>query len=89
MKAIMGGTRLITEYKPHVAFEISLTFWAYQSVSIETLFDFLKERGYELFLAENGKLKPYEWLNERIMNMIAIHQTRKPSLLAKGVFMSS
>jgi len=88
MKAIMGGTKLITEYKPHVAFEVSLTFWAYQNVSIETLFDFLKGRGYELFLPENGKLKSFEWLNERIMNMIAIHQSRKPSLLGKGIFAS-
>jgi hypothetical protein len=80
---------LIAEYKPHVAFEISLTFWAHQNVSIEILFDFLRGRGYELFLTENGKLKPYEWLNERVMNMIAIHQSRKPNLLAKDIFVSS
>ncbi len=89
MKAIMGGQRVISECKPHVAFEVNLTYWAYHDVSIEVLFDFLKSNGYDLFVVKNNRLWPYEWLYLRTMNIIAIHKLRKQDLLGKGIFAES
>lgn len=89
MKAIMGGNKLISECKPHIAFEVSLTYWAYLDVSIEVLFDFLRNHGYELFVVKDKRLYPYEWLYERVLNLIAIHQSKKPDLLRKGIFAKS
>jgi len=37
-KAIMGAKRIISECKPHIAFEVSLTYWAYLDTSIDVLF---------------------------------------------------
>lgn len=85
-KALIGGKNILSEYKPIISFEVDLTYWAYQDVSIEVLFDFLKSNGYDLFVVKNNKLNPYEWLYLRVIDMIAIHKSQKAALIPKGIF---
>jgi FkbM family methyltransferase len=85
LKALLGAERIISDSKPHIAFEVSLTFWAYLSNSIDVLFEFLQSKGYELFIIRNNKLQPYKWLDSRVTNMIAIHKLRKEELFESGI----
>lgn len=86
MECSLGGGKLISACNPHIGFEVSLTFWAYQTISIEDMFAFLKEKGYELYIVKNKKLYPYQWLHQRIINIIAIHNSRKSALLNRNIF---
>jgi FkbM family methyltransferase len=85
-KALMGAKNILSEYKPIICFEVNLSFWAYQDVSIQVLFDFLKSNGYELFIAKDNKLHPYEWLYLRVIDIFAIHSSQKASLISTGIF---
>jgi len=89
MKAIMGGEKLISKCNPCIGFEVSLTFWAYVPLSIEVLFDFFRKIRYELFIVKNNRLYPYDWLDQRVMNMVAIHKSRISDLFKKDVFTKS
>ena len=87
LKAIMGAKRIISECKPHIAFEVCLTFWAYLDTSIDVLFDFLRGNGDELFIVKRYrlyprkyKLYPYKWLDSRVLNIIAVHKSRKSQI---------
>lgn len=86
LNAFLGGEKLITECKPHIGFEVSLTVWSYHAISVEVMFDFLREKGYELFVVKNKKLYPYQWLYQRVMNMVAIHNSKISDLLNRNIF---
>lgn len=76
IRCISGAHRLITTFRPIVAFEINLTMLAYEDISINELFDFLSGIDYALFVERKGKLVPLEWLSERILNCIAMPRER-------------
>ena len=73
LKVLLGAKELILHYHPVIGFEVCQTFWAYHNLSIQALFDFLTDRGYHLFVVNGNKLEHFSWLNERIMNMVAIY----------------
>ncbi len=76
IRAIRGARNLITKFRPVVAFEINLTLLAYEEISINEVFDFFLDSDYSLFIEREGKLVPLEWLNERILNCIAMPRER-------------
>ena len=76
LKAFKGMQRIISEYKPHLIFEVSLTFWAYSNDSVDSLLNFLQERDYKIFMIKAGELQPYSWFDSRIDNLVAIHDSK-------------
>lgn len=86
LDVFLGAQQILSQHKPHICFEISLTFWAYLEDSVDSLFKILKKHDYELFVLKAGRLYEYKWLNERIINMFAIHLSRKSELYRKGIF---
>ena len=77
----MGGGQIIRRDKPHICFEVNLTHWSHLDLSIDELFSFFLNNGYELFVEKDNKLFKYTWLDTRVFNMFAIHQSRVPYLL--------
>jgi len=86
LDVFVGAQEILSRHKPLIYFEVSLTFWSYSENTVESLFNILKEQGYELFMLVKGRLRKYTWLNERITNMFAIHVSKKSELCEKGVF---
>lgn len=85
LDVFLGAQQILSLHKPHICFEVSLTFWAYIENSVDSLFNLLKKQGYELFVLKEGRLYEYKWLNERIVNMFAIHSSKKIELSEKGI----
>ena len=85
LKVLLGSKKLLERHKPHICLEVNLTFWSHHHDSVDTLFNYLYEVGYELFVQDGIKLIRYEWLNERIMNMFALHSSNVPELTARGI----
>lgn len=77
LNVLIGAKRILCEDNPHIMFEVNLTFWAQLGYSIDTLFNLLTGYGYELFVVKHNKLHPYEWLDNRVFDMFAIHKSRK------------
>jgi FkbM family methyltransferase len=86
LNVFLGAQQILLQHKPHICFEVSLTYWAYLESSVDSLFNFLKKHGYELFVLKKDRLCEYKWLDERIINMFAIHISRKSDLFEKGIF---
>lgn len=76
IRVIRGAHKLINTFRPVVAFEINLTLLAYEDISINEILDFFLDSEYSLFIERKGKLVPLEWLNERILNCIAMPRER-------------
>ena len=76
IRIIRGAHKLISTFRPIVAFEVNLTLLAYEDISINEIFDFFSKSDYSLFVEHKGKLMPFEWLNERILNCIAMPRER-------------
>ena len=76
IRVIRGAHEVITATRPIVAFEINLTLLAYEVISIQEAFDFFLSNNYALFVEKNGRLVKLDWLNERILNCIAIPKER-------------
>jgi FkbM family methyltransferase len=85
LKVLEGGRKALMQHKPNICFEVSLTFWSYLAQSVDTLFGFLKGLDYELFVLKEDHLQPYKWLDERIVNMFAVHASRKTALSERGI----
>lgn len=85
LKAFLGAERLISTSRPHLFFEVNLTFWSHLPESVDTLFNFLKSKGYELFTVKNKKFIPYRWLELRVMNFFAIHKSRIEQISRKNI----
>lgn len=81
----LGSENILLEHKSIICFECNLTFWSLLSLSIDSLFSYLRKKGYELFVVKHGKLYPYEWLDKRVFNMFAIPLSRKSELFDKGI----
>lgn len=76
---LKGAEKIIALMKPVISFEVNLTKWADMDSSVSNMFGYLKDKGYDLFLPQNGYLIKLTWLSSRIMNVIAIHKERKES----------
>ena len=85
LNVLHGSKNIIQKHLPHICFEVSLTFWSYFEKSVESLFGFLEDLDYELFVLNAGRLQKYIWLNERIMNMFAVHESKIDELRNRGV----
>jgi FkbM family methyltransferase len=85
LKAFLGAERLLSTSRPHLLFEVNLTIWSHLPESIDTLFDFLKSKGYELFIVKNKKFIPYRWLELRVANFFAVHKSRIEQLSKKNI----
>jgi len=85
LQVFSGGRQIISRHKPHICFEVSLTFWAHLEQSVDKLFNFLRDLGYKLFVLKNDKLYPYKWLDKRIVNMFAVHESRVSELTKRGI----
>ena len=81
----LGSEKILIEHKPIICFECNLTFWSLLSLSIDSLFNYLREKEYELFTVKQGKLYPYKWLDKRVFNMFAVPLSRKSELIDKGI----
>lgn len=73
---LLGARQLISCHKPHICFEVNLTFWAHYNQSVDEMFNYLYNLGYKLFVLNNRHLCPYQWLSDRIINFFAIHASR-------------
>ncbi len=85
LEVFQGAEQILCNQKPLICFEVSLTFWTYFERSVEALFDIFRNRGFELFVAKGNKLCPYDVLDERILNLFAVHSSQKSALIDKGV----
>jgi len=85
LEVFLGAQQVLSRYKPHICFEVSLTFWAYLEHSIDSLFVLLRNHGYELLVLKQGHLCEYKWLDERVINMFALHSSRKSELRRHGI----
>jgi FkbM family methyltransferase len=85
LKVLMGARQLLERCRPQICFEVSLTFWAHLEQSVDALFKFLQDLNYELFVLKGTQLQPYQWLDERIVNMFALHTSRIKELTSCGI----
>lgn len=76
IRIIRGAHKLITMFRPIVGFEVNLTMMAYEDISINEVFDFFSGIDYTLFVERKGKLVPLVWLDERILNCLAMPRER-------------
>jgi FkbM family methyltransferase len=76
LKVFLGARLVLSRHKPHICFEVNLTFWAQNNQSVDEMFNCLYDLGYKLFILNGHHLRPYEWLNARIVNLFAIHTSR-------------
>lgn len=82
LNVFLGAEKVLSQHKPHICFEVNLLHWAHLNSSIDTMLNFLRSKGYELFvLEEDDKLHNYTRLSRPSFNMFAIHQSRKAELL--------
>ena len=88
LQVLLGGRQIISRHKPIICFEVSLTFWAYLEQSVDKLFNYLRDLDYKLFVLKNAQLYPYRWLDERIINMFAVHISRMQELTKLGIISS-
>jgi hypothetical protein len=72
IKVIRGAQSVILSARPVIAFEVNLSLLAYVDISINETFDFLEKNNYRLFKEKMGKIIPFDWLSERICNLIAV-----------------
>ena len=84
-KVFMGAHQLLKRCRPQICFEVNLTFWAHLEQSVDMLFDFLRDLNYELFVLKGMQLQPYQWLDDRIVNMFALHTSRIKELTSCGI----
>ena len=85
LEVFLGAQKILSHHKPHICFEVSLTFWSYLKDSVDSLLNILKNHGYELFVPKGRVLCEYKCLDERIVNLFAVHSIRKSELLEKGI----
>jgi FkbM family methyltransferase len=85
LKVLMGARQLLERCRPKICFEVSLTFWAYMEQSVDVLFKLLRDQNYELFVLKGTHLQPYQWLDERIVNMFAVHTSCIKELTSSGI----
>lgn len=72
IEVIEGALKTIKKHKPIICFELNLTILAKREKSVNILLDNLYNNNYELFFENSkGKLQPFTWMNERIMNIHA------------------
>lgn len=76
IRVLRGAQKLISTLRPIVAFEVNLTLIAYEDISINEIFDFFLESKYSLFIERKGKLVTFEWLCDRVLNLVAIPNER-------------
>ncbi|MCX6056535.1 MAG: FkbM family methyltransferase, partial [Chloroflexi bacterium] len=88
LKVLIGGRQILLRHKPHICFEVSSTIWSYLEQSVDALFNYLRSLDYELFVLKDDLLYPYKWLDERIINMLAIHTSRHSELVERGIIWS-
>ena len=85
LNVFMGAKEVLQNYKPIICFEVSLTFWSYFERSVDSLLNLLRDYGYQLFVLKGAYLREYTWLNERIINIFALHPCRVSNELIKRV----
>jgi FkbM family methyltransferase len=88
LKVLMGARQLLERCRPKICFEVSLTFWAYMEQSVDVLFKLLRDQNYELFVLKGTHLQPYQWLDDRIVNMFALHTSCIKELTSSGVIIN-
>jgi len=76
LKVFLGARQILSRHKPHICFEVNLTFWAHNDQSVDEMFNCLYDLGYKLFMLNGHHLRPYEWINARVVNIFAIHTSR-------------
>jgi len=76
LKVFLGARQVLSRHRPHICFEVNLTFWAHNNRSVDEMFNCLYDLGYKLFILDGQHLRPYEWLNARVVNIFAIHTSR-------------
>jgi len=85
LEVLLGAQKILSHHKPNICFEVSLTFRAYLEHSVDSLLNILRNHGYELFVPKGRVLCEYKCLDERIVNLFAVHSIRKSELLEKGI----
>jgi len=76
IRVIRGAKNIILSKRPIVSFEVNLTLLAYVDISMNEVFNFFRKNEYRLFKESHGKLRSFDWLNERVCNMLAIPAER-------------
>ncbi len=72
IRALRGARALLQASRPLVAFELNLSLLAYVGISINEVFHWFRDHQYQVYKEQAGRLQPYEWLDERIMNLVAV-----------------
>lgn len=87
LNVFYGAEKTLSLHKPHLFFEIQSVFWANMNSSVNTMLNFLKNKGYELFvLGEDNRLHEYKAFPTYVFNMFAIHETQKSELQRSDIF---
>jgi len=73
LQVLRGAAKILAEDKPHLCFEVNLTFWAHLRESVDALLDYVRGYGYTLFVLRRGHLHPWQWFDERVTNLYGFH----------------